>query len=88
MILSMEFEKTSLDSDVFLPANANIDVKKHDGSKSKAIASSYDGVRDVTLVTPGEAFAFTDGQHGERIVDRKLMPRAQRAQPEPSRASP
>jgi hypothetical protein len=50
--------KTSLDSDVSLPANANIDVKKHDGSKSKAIASSYDGVRDVTLVTPGEAFVF------------------------------
>ena len=50
--------KTSLDSDVSLPPNASIDGNTQDGAKSKVNVSSYDGVRDVTLVTPGEAFVF------------------------------
>ena len=43
--------KTSLDSDV----SANIDGKNNDGKNN---VFSYDGVRDVTLITPGEAFVF------------------------------
>ena len=35
--------------------SANIDGKNNDGKNN---VFSYDGVRDVTLITPGEAFVF------------------------------
>ena len=59
-IVEGDERKASLDSDGSpLPKNESIGSGNQDASvKSKANVTSYDGVRDVTLITPGEAFVF------------------------------